>query len=328
MRELGLGLESEGIEASGMGEPWLALRDYFLDLAQSSDIVEGIEYAKKHPKQKTLSLGCYLTRMFPPDPAVTRWHSADWQDILDVIATQYILNDSLIHQFDSMELQPAGKTLNPKYGQLPCARTTLDRRVHLAKFMCKFEEPILVIGDDDLLSVALLEAGFEKVTVMEIDQSVIQQIKNHPAAQSSKLTIMCQDLRSPLPQSMKHSQQMIFIDPYYTTPGVEMFLGAAEYMIRKNDESSILLSIHLMSLLKNGVDKLFQSINDYRMDIISFFPAFNIYPIPRVNQMMVKMVNKFIIRNEQVRSIHNFKYFFSDALLLGPSVNSSQKLTQ
>ena len=309
---------SDIVQAPIEENPWEQMRDYYLSLCDSDSVLQDIEQAKQKPKNKTLALACHLTSIVQPDPAVLRWHKAQWSHILDVIANQYLLNRNLIEGFEKGELDPLGQSLNPKYGQLPCARVTVERRIHFAKLLCEPHEPIMVIGDDDLLCLALVEAGFKKVTVLEIDPYVIKQIESHPHGKSGHLTILQQDLQKPLPKSLKRSQQVIFVDPYYTVEGVAMFLKAASEMINLGEESSIFLSVHLMSLLEEGVNEVLDIVKGHSLELITFLPAYNIYPIPKINQLMIKAVNRLLIRETRLKSIHKFEYFFSDAAVLAP----------
>lgn len=85
---------------------------------------------------------------------------------------------------------------------------------------------VAVLGDDDLLSVALCMAGRpEKVTVFEIDERVLDYIEETAARLRLPIKTQCRDLREALPRTLSGTYDTFVTDPSETVDGLKMFLG-------------------------------------------------------------------------------------------------------
>jgi len=85
---------------------------------------------------------------------------------------------------------------------------------------------VAVLGDDDLLSIALCLAGRpEKVTVFEIDARIVEFIEETAARLGLPIQTECHDLREPLPRRLGGRFDTFVADPSETIDGLRMFLG-------------------------------------------------------------------------------------------------------
>jgi predicted methyltransferase len=83
---------------------------------------------------------------------------------------------------------------------------------------------ILLLGDDDLLGIALSCIGMQRITVIDLDERVLLTISE---ATSKKVQTFKADLRLGLPDEFRSSFNMVFTDPPYTLAGQLLFVTCA-----------------------------------------------------------------------------------------------------
>ena len=94
---------------------------------------------------------------------------------------------------------------------------------------------ILLLGDDDLVSVAIARfaaargaAGApRRLTVVDTDPDVLAWAAQQVAARGNTAEFIEHDLRRPLPESLHGSFDVACTDPPYTVAGAELFLSRA-----------------------------------------------------------------------------------------------------
>ena len=94
---------------------------------------------------------------------------------------------------------------------------------------------ILVLGDDDLISVAIaafagtagLGAGIERLAVIDSDPEVLAWAGDQIAGTGVRAELVEHDLRSPLPGGLAGGFDVACTDPPYTVAGAELFLSRA-----------------------------------------------------------------------------------------------------
>jgi len=85
---------------------------------------------------------------------------------------------------------------------------------------------IAVLGDDDLMSIALALTGLpEKVTILEIDERLINFIKDVSQKYNLDIDARLHDLREPLPEDVVGSYDTFFCDPPETVEAIKAFVG-------------------------------------------------------------------------------------------------------
>lgn len=85
---------------------------------------------------------------------------------------------------------------------------------------------IIVLGDDDLLSIALGLSGLpEEIMVLEIDERLVEFIEKVSKDRGLKVTVKKHDLRCPLPSTLLANFDTFFTDPVETLQGWEIFMA-------------------------------------------------------------------------------------------------------
>ncbi len=128
---------------------------------------------------------------------------------------------------------PAAK---PELDQTHCTVTTKIRRVlamHEAGAL--LGRRILLLGDDDLISVAItafaaalgVPAGIERLTVIDSDPDVLAWAGDQISDTGIDAELVEHDLRRPLPSGLAGGFDVACTDPPYTVAGAELFLSRA-----------------------------------------------------------------------------------------------------
>ncbi|MGD9401831.1 MAG: bis-aminopropyl spermidine synthase family protein [bacterium] len=95
---------------------------------------------------------------------------------------------------------------------------------------------IAVLGDDDLMSVALcLTVQPRHVNVLEVDERLVNLIGEVAGESGLPITVDRWDLRDPLPAKYKGQFDTFVTDPSETMPGLKMFLGRALFTLRAGE---------------------------------------------------------------------------------------------
>lgn len=102
----------------------------------------------------------------------------------------------------------------------------------LSRFALAYErgdvagKEILVLGDDDLMSIVLGLSGLPKrITVVEIDKRLTNFIRNTGEREGFEVNVETFDLRHPLPKEHLKKYDAFFTDPPETLPAADAFIG-------------------------------------------------------------------------------------------------------
>lgn len=104
--------------------------------------------------------------------------------------------------------------------------TTVSRVALLAQKGDIQGKELLILGDDDLLSIAAALSGLPKrVVVVEIDERIVSFINEVAAREGLSIETINLDLRNPLPERILRSFDTFWTDPPETVEALELFIG-------------------------------------------------------------------------------------------------------
>jgi N4-bis(aminopropyl)spermidine synthase len=109
---------------------------------------------------------------------------------------------------------------------------------------------ILVIGDDDLISVAIaafaaalgITAAIERLTVVDSDPDVLAWAREQISGTGVTAELVEHDLRRPLPAGMTARFDIVSTDPPYTVAGARLFLSRAVAALRPEPGGHVFFS--------------------------------------------------------------------------------------
>ncbi len=205
--------------------------------------------------------------------------------------------------------------------QHPCTGATVHRRVEAVRRLCPPDAPVLVLGDDDWLSLALAEAGYGDVTTLDIDAKLIGRLDAEAKRRGVALKARVQDFTGPLAPDMARPYHLAVFDPMCTVEGVKFFTEAALHLSNGSPDTTLFLNTHLMSLLRPGLAELRRFLDGKGLEVAEFHPAFNVYPVSpgtrKMLRILLETLNGTFLRSPALRAGDSVvKWFVSDAMVL------------
>lgn len=157
--------------------------------------------------------------------------------------------------------------------------TTLRRFLYLFARGDLHGKQILLLGDDDMLSIPLTWAGVARsVQVLDIDTRVLSYAKAAVSGTSETVFQTLQyDVHDPLPQLTLEAADVVVTDPPYTIPGIKLFLKRASQALKKRPGSVCYLSYSPMDLEQEEIWTVQQAMVRAGFIVTDAVPDFNSY---------------------------------------------------
>jgi len=127
-----------------------------------------------------------------------------------------------------------------KFDQFTATIETTACRTSLLRFFGDVESKrLLFLGDDDFTSVAVASLGSARsVTVVDIDDRILDEIEAVSSNHHLGIKIMNYDARKKFPTDLRGKFDVIFTDPPYTTEGIELFTSRAIESLDKANKAA------------------------------------------------------------------------------------------
>lgn len=203
-------------------------------------IPEGILYTEQGMKYIEQELGlkgygvqpCEVCEGFPV------YISPRWEPVLDYITP-------------ILEQRPeVNTTLDQAFAD---PETSLIRALYLYNEGALEGKDIALLGDDDFTSVAIASLFLgvypndpffipQSMTIFDIDERLLTQIKNIQAFHSFPISTMKWDYRLAIPQNALHQFDTILVDPPYSINGLKLVLSRAISLLREEPGAEVYLS--------------------------------------------------------------------------------------
>ena len=137
---------------------------------------------------------------------------------------------------------------------------------------------IAVIGDDDLISIALALTGMpESITVLEIDDRLINFINKVAEERNLPISAHKFDVRHDVPEAFRGKHDIFITDPVETLPGITLFLSRAADTIVPHGAGYFGLT-HIEASLKKWAE-IERLLLDMNFVITDMLRDFNVYPM-------------------------------------------------
>jgi len=164
--------------------------------------------------------------------------------------------------------------------QCPATIETTLRRLALIMSMSLLQKRrILLLGDDDLLSVAIAATGFStRIAVIDLDSDLLSRIERW--TKNRTVELRHHDLRLGFPETMAHRYDLVFTDPPYTPAGQLLFLRAGTTAIRNTKSSSIFLCSSRLYLRPNQMVRIITAAERAGLRLVGVDEDFNEYEAP------------------------------------------------
>lgn len=177
--------------------------------------------------------------------------------------------------------------VNVEVDQSKCtAETGIKRAILMLKTGCLIGKKIACIGDDDLISIAIVLVlkcislngilnDIADITVFDIDKRILSYIKK--VSEEYKIDIKCvqHDFCNPIENQYKNMFDCIITDPPYTLNGLNLFLSRGISVLKKESDLCIFLSFaHKTPQVRFLMQQLFVNEGLILSNIYSKFNAY------------------------------------------------------
>jgi len=160
-----------------------------------------------------------------------------------------------------------------RYEQQYCTPYTTQQRVAKIRAALKPGARVLVLGDDDLVSLALVHCGGDyQVDVLELDTDLVAFLKEKGG---ERLTVLEHNLRHGVPETMRGVYDLVTTDPPYAANGMRFFLQCAADSLRPGPDSRLFLST-FPGLIEDP-DKLWTDLKELGLHIEQRYDHFSRY---------------------------------------------------
>lgn len=136
---------------------------------------------------------------------------------------------------------------------------------------------ILLIGDDDLISIAIgLLGKAKKITVIEVDERLAKYISKVSSEHGFNIDVIIRDIKDPLPDSMLGSYDTFHTDPPEPIEAIRLFIGRGIATLIPRGAGYISLSLIDSSVYKwQEIQRILTL--EFRVVITDIIRGFNVY---------------------------------------------------
>ena len=151
------------------------------------------------------------------------------------------------HEAVLVKLREYGRLRPAPLPQLDQAHATPETALRRALYMLEegslAGRSVLFLGDDDLTSVAAGLLGVaRRLIVVDVDERLLDTIKEISLKEELGIECVHHDLREPLPKSLVGKFDTFFTDPPYTPAGLRLFLSRGIQALRRRKTASVYLA--------------------------------------------------------------------------------------
>ncbi len=166
------------------------------------------------------------------------------------------------------------------------AETGIKRAVLMLKSGCLIGKKIACVGDDDLISIAIVlvlkhiavSDSLDKmadITVFDIDKRILAYIKKNSEKYRIDINCVQHDFCNPIDNEYKNKFDCVITDPPYTLNGLNLFLSRGISVLKKESNLCLFLSFaHKTPQVRFLMQQLFVSEGLILSDIYSKFNSY------------------------------------------------------
>lgn len=154
--------------------------------------------------------------------------------------------------------------------------TSLRRALYMLEEGDLGGREVLFLGDDDLTSVAAgLLGAATGITVVDIDERLLEAINDVSKQEGLGIECVHHDLRNPLPDWLTGRFDVVFTDPPYTVPGLRLFLSRGVEALRERKTATVYLAF--ADKPPAEMLEVHKSITEMGLFVRELIPRFNAY---------------------------------------------------
>ena len=251
----------------------------------------------------------YRIRKYFNNDTIKHVLNLNYSEIKNYVQNLSSNNNQFVIEHNKHEKKLSHRFVN-KYSQLPCTVDTQQKRALLFEEKKFHNKHILLLGDDDLLSLELSRRYFKHVTVVDCDKLLLEKIKKLTEKAIYPVTLIHMDLKDGLPDSILAKFDVVCFDPPQNSNGFKLFLSWALKSL-KNDVSFLFIMINSDIFKQSDFNEYLATIFQSGYILTQKHASFNSYPL-NISQSFLLKIGAYFLLHKQGKNKVKLNYYFSD----------------
>lgn len=204
---------------------------------------------------------------------------------------------------------------NGEFAQQPCMLASTSAKAERVAANLTPGSRVLVLGDDDLLSLALPAYSQCQVDTFEIDRVLVRFLKKKCGP---SVRILCRDLSKGLPEEYRHCYDAVIVDPAYD--GLEWFAQCCADGLKKSPEARLYLTTQPRLLARpEEFEPTLERLGLKRKGVVENFTR---YLLPSdTHRLTSKILLELGYHPKLVRSLMQVPYLYANLYELAPDLD-------
>jgi len=290
-------------------------------LPAAAELAERRYALKAKPPALRLKLARLMASALLRDDCSQQLIGAAWPDLVDLAADQ-VLRNRLVVKDEILLVPSPHETLlrwpapRPHDVRLECTRATALRRVERAMGCIGTSKPILLLNDQDQVSIELALAGFSDVTVVADDLDLLERLER--AARACEVEVQLHhEATTPLPPATRRVYDLVLLNPKPRLSDVRRLLDTALELTGARPGVAFLVGVALLALRRDGLAQLSHLLDERGLQVLEVQQGFNAYPMPQRLYRLIHRLNQIVIGFRTLATEgHALPFFLSDAIVL------------
>lgn len=255
-----------------------------------------------------------------PDQTSDLFNRCPWDQLIDILVNQCAYNHQIksAPSYDHQKLKQSYKQNADDTEPLMMTDWTAHRRGALASAHAAFDDDILLVEDPYLLSLALAQRGFTRLTVASRDRAHLAALEQA----AKELGLHGRIVGVPLAADVAANSpvgrfKLTIIEAPADARKAALLLATSAALSEDSRESAIMMSIHLMGLLKPGLQAFDSYLASSGLEIASVHPGCNGFALPFWSAKRLQTLGRMATGMEILsQPTSRISYFVSDAMIL------------
>jgi len=200
--------------------------------------------------------------------------------------------------------------ISNRYNQLPCTQDSRLKRAALLEAEGLKDGGVLLLGDDDLLSVELCRRGFRRVIVADCDEALLEQIRAETRGLTCKPEIVCADFS--LGFTTAEPVDAVVLDPPYNAPAIKIFMDVALRNVARSPRCRVYAMYNPDALPAKAQDEVISHMEEGGFELKRHIAHFNAYRLAPLDVRLLRLAGAFFLGRARLAALGAEVYYASD----------------
>ncbi len=220
---------------------------------------------------------------------------------------------SVLSEAETASYRPESHGFTNRYNQLPCDLLTRKKRINWILELVKKNAEILLLGDDDLVSVELARENFSRVHVADCDRALLETIHHFSEGFSHQPTLHEADFTRHDPKIPACS--LVLLDPANHVDSVLDFGRVAIKNQSSLEQGFLMIMINPILIGDKGVGIFLSAMKAAHYELVKCEPEFNFYPVNLIQKLTMRIFWYIHLKKTINFPLQDPHFFTSDCYL-------------